>query len=334
MEKKEFFREPGIEAILKDKTRIIKPGSLITVIERLRLNQSFIIDYPVIPEKSPQKIPYTDLEDEGELSQRFLKRGRCLDLNNNKTTLEEAICNEKRPLDIRRKLFNNLKIDEYEVAAYGYWGIRKRQHRRIHLVDCIKGARLFAYSELNRDEKERIVIRKYELLGKDEEDKVGLGADVIMEVPSEQINKEPYDVTLRSVPVLKNKDKYAIVFDFDADHTCKFRVTRVSGGYTAREQLQDFHIIAAYLEFAHHEIRGNSNVIPLEQCPFAMPTQKTVDFYNKLNRNTAIQYIDRGKKVRRALNRAEKEILLWRFVEKYGHDETFYATRKLKDYKW
>lgn len=331
MGKKEFFIEPGIEAILKNKTRIIKPGSLVNVIERLRPNQCFVINYPIIPEKSPQKIPYTNLEDEGELWQRFLKRGKCLDFNNNKTTLEEVINNGKSPLDIRKKLFDNLKIDEYEVAAYGYWGIRKNQHRRIHLVDCIKGAKLFAYSERSKDEKEKIVVRKYELLDKND---IGMGADVIMEVPSEQINKEVYDITLRSVPILNDKDKYAIIFDFDADHVCKFRASRVSGGYKARESLQDFHIIAAYLEFAHHEFRENKNVIPLEQCPFAIPTQKTVDFYNKLNKNVAIQYNDRGKKVRRALNRAHKEILLWRFVEKYHHDTTFYATEKLQNYNW
>ena len=333
MEKKEFFREHGIVTILKGKTIVIKPGSLINVIERLRPNQAFVINYPIIPERSPQKIPYTSLEDEGELWQRFLKRGKCLDLNNNKTTLEELIMDKKRPLDIRRQIFNNLKTDEYEVAAYGYWGIRKNQHRRIHLVDCIKGARLFAYSELNKDEKEKIVIRKYELI-RGKENGIGLGADVIMEVPSEQMNKEPYDIALRSVPALNDDDKYAIVFDFDATHACKFVTSRVSGGYTGREQLHDFHVIAAYLEFAHHELRANKNLVPLEQCPFAIPTQKTVDFYNKLTRNVAIQYTDKGKKVRRALNRAEKEILLWRFVEKYKHDETFYATRKLKDYRW
>ena len=263
----------------------------------------------------------------------FFKKGRCLDLNNNKTTLEELIKNGKRPLDIRRKIFDNLKIDEYEVAAYGYWGIRKNQHRRIHLVDCIKGARLFAYSELNKDKKEKIVIRKYDLI-KNDDGGIGMGADILMEIPSEQVNKDPYDITLRSVPVLDDKDKYAIIFDFDADHVCRFRVSRSSGAYKGREPLQDFHIVAAYLEFAHHELKVNKNIIPLEQCPFAIPTQKTADFYNKLTRNTAIQYVDRDKKVRRAVTSAEKEILVWRFVEKYGHDETFYATKKLKNYKW
>ncbi|MBS3160241.1 hypothetical protein J4213_00920 [Candidatus Woesearchaeota archaeon] len=175
MSKKEFFKEPGIENILEGKINVVKPGSLINVIESLKPNQAFIINYPIIPEKSPQKIPYTSLEDEGELWQRFLKRGRCLDLNNNKTTLEELIKNGKRPLDMRRKIFDNLKIDEYEVAAYGYWGIRKNQHRRIHLVDCIKGARLFAYSELNKDEKEKIAIRKYDLI-KNDDGGIGMGA--------------------------------------------------------------------------------------------------------------------------------------------------------------
>ena len=74
MSKKEFFKEPGIESILEGKINLVKPGSLINVIESLKPNQAFIINYPIIPEKSPQRIPYTSLEDEGELWQRFLKR--------------------------------------------------------------------------------------------------------------------------------------------------------------------------------------------------------------------------------------------------------------------
>lgn len=332
MKKKEFFREPGIEKIISGKTRIIKKEGLTEIIVKLEPNQYFMIDNSIIPKKSYQGIPYTSLKDEGELWQRFLKRGRCIDLNNNRTTLKELIENKERPLDIRRKAFDNLKIDKFEVAGYGYWGVRKKQHKRIHLVDCIKGARLFAYSESNKNDKEKIVIGEYNLINCSGE--IGMGFDILMQIPSEQMNKEPYDIALRSVPIKNEKDKYAIIFDFDADHVCRFRVSRSSGAYKARELLLDFHVIAAYLEFAHHELRENKNIVPLEQCPFAIPTQKTVDFYNRLNNNVVIQHNLSGKKVRRVLNRAEKEILLWRLVEKYGHDETFYATKKLKDYKW
>jgi hypothetical protein len=74
-------------------------------------------------------------------------------------------------------------------------------------------------------------------------------------------------------------------------------------------------------------------------CPFALPSQKTVDFYNKLSYRVMIQEEKIGedgkkRRTKRKLNKAEKEILLWGFVAKYGPRETFFAKGKLQDYKW
>ena len=331
MEKKEFFKEPGADVIIQGKIRVIKTGNLETIIERLRPNQYSVIDYNLVPLTSKSGIPYVTEDSKEELAQRFLKRGPLIELNTNDLTLEQAIRLRKRILDLRREHFDNLEIDEYGMAGYGFWGIRDRRHRRTNLVSCIKGAKLFAYSQLTKEKSELIKILEYDLKTED----IYLGADVVMEVPSERVTLQPYDITLRFKAVSNVKDKYAIQYDFDADHTCKFRSTRITKRFTARESFLDFHIIAADLAFINYEHQTKKNLVPLETCAFAIPTQKTLDFYNKIVNNTLVMYRDdNGNLVKRATNQAEREILLWHFVKKYKHDATFYATKKLKNYKW
>jgi hypothetical protein len=338
MEKKEFFKEPGANQILQGKIRKIKTGNLVTIIEKLPANYAYVIDHNIIPEVSKEGIPYVldtlnetnSSKTKEELAQRFLKRGPLIELNNNDLTLAKAINSKKTMLDLRREYFNNLKIDEFELAGYGFWGIRDRRHRRLNLVSCIKGARLYAYSQLNKEESELIKLLEYDLKKED----AYLGADVIMEVPSERITLPNYDITLRSVPVKDVKEKYSVIYDFDADHTCKFRSTRITKRFTSRESFLDFHICAAYLAFADYEYRTKKNLLPLEMCPFVIPTQKIIDFYRKLVNNVVVIYNNEDKKIKRATNQAEREILLWHFVEKYGHDETCFAKKKLKEYKW
>mgnify|MGYP001569165192 CR=1 FL=1 len=330
MEKKEFFREPGVSTIIEGKTRIIKGGNLVTIIENLRPNQYYVIDHNIIPKISKSGIPYTSKDSKEELPQRFLKRGPLIELNDNRMTLGQAVKSGKRILDLRKQHFDDLDIDEYEIAGYGFWGIRARYHRRFNLVSCVKGARLYARSQKVKEESELIKILEYELT----KDDTYLGADVVMEVPSERVAQPSYDTTLRSVPVSNIKSKYGIIYDFDADHTCKFRSTRITKRFTARESFQDFHICAAYLAFADFQYKTKKNLVPLEMCPFAIPTQKTIDIYNRFVNNVAVIYNDDSDRVKRATNQAEREILLWHFVKKYGHDETFFARKKLKDYKW
>ena len=331
LNKKAFFSEPGATAILQGRTSVTKKGSLIYIIEELKPNESYIIDSNIIPEISREGIPYVSRDSKEELPQRFLKRGPLVELNNNDLTLGEAIKSKKRILDLRRERFGKIRIDEFELAGYGFWGIRNRsKYHRFNLVSCIKGARLYAYSQLAKEESELIKILEYDLHDKDRY----YGADVIMEVPSERITQPKYDITLRSVPVSNVLDKYAIAYDFDADHVCKFKSTMVSKRFAARESFQDFHICAAYLAFIDHEIKTRKNKVPLEMCPFAIPTQKFVDFYSKLVNNVVVRYKEGDNVVKRATNQAEREILLWRFVAKHGHDETVYATKKLREYKW
>ena len=81
------------------------------------------------------------------------------------------------------------------------------------------------------------------------------------------------------------------------------------------------------------------NQIPLEMCEFAIPSQKTVDYYLKLLNNVLIRdETVKAKDKLRKPNKADIELLLWAWIKEYGHDPTFYSTRsrdgKVQDYKW
>ena len=74
-------------------------------------------------------------------------------------------------------------------------------------------------------------------------------------------------------------------------------------------------------------------------CPFAIPTQETVDYYLKWENNVLVR--DESLRCRDKLrkpNRAEKEIGLWALVEALGHDRTFYSRQSrdgdVRDYSW
>jgi len=99
------------------------------------------------------------------------------------------------------------------------------------------------------------------------------------------------------------------------------------------------HEIAGYLQLIQDEITDKKNLIPLQMCQFAIPSQETVNYYLRLENNVLIrdESLESKDKLRK-INRAEKEIALWSLVEAYGHDRTFYAGRSkdgnVRDYNW
>jgi len=123
-----------------------------------------------------------------------------------------------------------------------------------------------------------------------------------------------------------------------AEQSARSVTKRVSKRYAGRELYFGKHAIAAYIELARTE-HAAGNPVPMQMCPFALPTQKTVDFYNRLESRVMVQekYTDSKGKERtrtRPLSKAEKEIMLWQFVAKHGPKETFFAADKLQGYKW
>jgi len=74
----------------------------------------------------------------------------------------------------------------------------------------------------------------------------------------------------------------------------------------------------------------------MQMNPFALPTQKVVDFYLKLRTQVMVFEYDKEKrrKWHRSLHEAEIEKLLWDFVKEYEYKPTFFATKQFRNYDW
>ena len=128
-----------------------------------------------------------------------------------------------------------------------------------------------------------------------------------------------------------------MVNNISTDHQCGSKRFNIRYTYSEEKETSKVfnfcaHDIAGYLKIMDHYWNKDKNLVPLQMNQFAIPTQETANFYNKLSKNCLIQ-ISEDKKPRK-LNRSEKEILLWGLVHKLGHDKTFFAKEKLKDYNW
>ncbi|MEM4337054.1 MAG: hypothetical protein QXG86_03550 [Candidatus Woesearchaeota archaeon] len=254
----------------------------------------------------------------------FLKRAPQVILYTGKNSAE-AIKNKITPLKARKKAFNALRSDK-KYCGYCWKSLRKNEHKRVTLVECIEGAKLFAYTEISGAQ---IEIAPYN----DAVDVGYFGGKFKVKVSSRTPKHPRYEITLENVPVKKSRINPVIWTDITATHSCKILINDFSYRYVSSE---DFcaHIIAAYIKLAKSLFYEEKNIVPLEFTPFALPSKITTSFYNKMQNQVMVEYSILGKKRRRPINKAEKEILLWELVKILGHDSTFYAKEKLTDYKW
>ena len=136
-----------------------------------------------------------------------------------------------------------------------------------------------------------------------------------------------------SVPVFNHKRKFGIANSVVSDHVCdnkRFNIRYVSFDNNEYSRQINFcaHEVAGYLSIVDYYKNEKYSITPYEMNQFAIPSQETVNFYDKLCNNCLID----DDKLRK-LNKAEKEILLWGLVSKQGSD-AFKPTGKLKDYNW
>jgi len=323
MNRIEFFERPErVKDIIGEKTvyevDASEKNTLADKIENLGKNDAILLHGSIV---SPQY----GTED------KFMKRGPQANLKRYRT-IEEAV-NDAAPMwKLRKERFGQTNKD-IDYCCYGWWGIKKREYKKVHLVDCIKGAKLLAHSLMSKKPEDQITIRRYDGHSKARKK----GGKYLIEVPS--MTKEmKYLVNLEYVPLTRLRNKYSIIFDLSTRHGCEafiantfdYRYATSSIGFCP-------HIIAAYHKFAKEEW-DSGNKTPMEVNPFAIPSKSTVDFYNKLENQVMVQesYEKDGKQLtkKRPLNKAEKEILLWKIVAKKGAMKTFFTRDSLKTYSW
>jgi hypothetical protein len=320
MTDKPFFEEPTDKEI-KDRNMVRGfNGNLIRNILRLYEDQTGVIEVKLIP---------GDFDN----ARKFMKHGDDVKLQRFET-LEEI--SREMPIVSRRRAFD--KMDDKAHCCYSFKpvvGVDKKT-RRVSLVECLEGAKIYGYvhqvPQIGGDPS--ISVKSYHEARGVEKD----GAEIIMGVPSRTEKEGKHKFAFESVPVVSNDLMRAITYSLGTDHVCdhkRYMFRFKSPEDRERSKVFDFcaHEVAGYLAIIDQFKNEEGNNVPLWMNQFAIPTQDTADFYDKLGFNCLIKTPD--EKRPRKLTGPEKEVLLWGLVHKHGHEDTFYADfDSVKDYRW
>ncbi len=322
MVKKTFFREATIGEIKRKK--LFGQWNLYNSIAGiLSLKQN---EYAIL---------YSFIPKDYQNSRKFMKHGPEVKPLRY-YSLEHALKIGKTPVQLREEAFNQIK--NYEFCGYTFMPLGKdKRKRKVSLIECLEGARIFSYAH---QKKAPIFIRPYadaERVRKD-------GAEVVAKVPSRTKKEKKIQFKLTSVPFKDSLEKYVVSLNIGSDHSCQSKRFNIRYKYNEDKESSGVvnicaHEIASYLELIQQEWNKKKNMIPVQMCQFAVPTQETVNYYSKLENNVLIydEKLKNKNKLRKP-NRAEKEISLWALVKFLGHDRTFYSRKSrdgdVSDYKW
>ncbi|MCX6748358.1 MAG: hypothetical protein NT076_02025 [Candidatus Pacearchaeota archaeon] len=317
--KKPFFRQQT-KAEIKRKN-LVETVSLADLVG-LQTDQFVILQETLVPRGY-------------ESARKFMKHGYEVKLKR-VYSLEQAIREGKTPVQLREQAFND--IDTRNYCGYSFLPLgRDRRKRKVSLVECLEGARIFAYA--HQVSGAGIKVKAYSDSARVRLD----GAEVVAEVPSRTKDEERIQLKLVSVPMIDCPEKYGVTLNIGSDHSCGSKRFNIRYKYTDDKESSGIvnsccHEIAAYLELIQQQWQ-EMNIIPLQMSQFAIPSQETVDYYLKLENNVLVKDTNLlcEDKLRKP-NRAEKEIGLWNFVLALGHDRTFYS-RACRDgdvqaYRW
>lgn len=335
MVKKEFFRI-RTEAEIRDLHRInCERKELVDQILGLGGGDYLVIPQAIIPDGFQTPNKFKKHGDEVKLK-RF-------------NSQEEMIQRRLLPVHLRSYAFDKIHESYKKTGKGGFFsGYTFRPvgvdeiPRKVSLVNCLQGAQIFAYA--NQIPGVEIVLKDYDDSRAVSEE----GGRFVFNVPSRTGKHSRWKVGLTNVAVIDNDMKYVIANTIDSDHTCdekrynremrfKFGKDQKNKSQRERSQVVQFcpHDITSYLKLTDTYWTENKNIVPLMASPFALPTQFSVDFYKKLLNNVLLMKLDKnGNIYEKSLNQAEQETLLWGLVMNYGHDKTFFAREKLKDYDW
>ncbi len=321
--KKTFFKDAAKAQIKKKKyTKITNLSDIV----KLRKNEFTIIE-PI----------FAGNYDSGK---KFMKHGPEV-LPRRQYSIKQAVNEKLTPIQLREDVFNHLNGPYY--CSYSFMPLGKdSRKRKVSLRECLEGARIYAYSHQVQgvNKNPEIIVKPY-----DKAQRVAIdGAEITIELPSRTKNHKRIDFKLMNIPVIDSKEKYAISLNFSSTHSCPAKKFKIRYPYLkSKETSQVFNIcaheIASYLKVIEHYWNKKKNIIPLQMCQFAIPTQKTVDFYLKLNNNLLIKDVKlKSKDKLRKPRIADLEIGLWGLVRKLGHDETFCSQKSrdgnIADYDW
>ena len=316
--KKPFFREATKAEIAKK--NFVKIDALSDIASLAE--DEFTIINPLIPRGF-------------ESTRKFIKHGKEVKPKRY-YSLDQALADGRTPVQLREQSFNNL--ERYDYCGYSFLPIgRDRRKRKVSLIECLEGARIYAYS--NQVRGTGIRVRPYA-----DSKRVRIdGAEIICNVPSRTKGEPRIKFKLISVPVVDCKEKHIVSLNTGSDHSCLAKRFNIRYTYTDDKESSGIvnicaHEIAAYLKIIDY-YWNEKNIIPLQMCQFAIPSQETVDFYLRLGNNVLVKDNSlKSKDKLRKPDRGDREIALWSKVDNARHDRTFYSKKSrdgdVSDYNW
>lgn len=319
MKTKSFFVQPTAAQIKKYASIREVSSDLVNEILKLEEGEAIIIRRNLIPPRYKQP-------------RKFMKHGQEVKTRRFRS-LEEAIESRITPVQLREEAFNDLNSPFRCGYSFKPFVGNDKRTRKVSLVECVEGTKIYCYPHQQRGFLPSIDVQPYDEAARVEKE----GAEIVVRVPSRIKKASRYELKFSSIPVIDTKNKWGITHQISTDHDCQSKRFNIRYTYTRdKEDSRVFnfcaHEVAGYLAIINHYWTNKKNVIPLQMSQFAIPTQETIKFYEKLCGNCLIQE-DKTEKPRK-LNQAEKEILLWGLVYKLKHDRTFFAKGKVKEYAW
>ena len=328
--KKAYFRKPTKSEIAQHSSIEASYG-LVDIILGLQEDQFLLITRALVPP-------------EYQSSWHFLRHGTRvgLGLGESLEVTAQTLTRKRRlpvPVDFRMSSFDRITEAAGLYSGYEYtpqtirpYNHRDTRVRRVSLVECLEGARIYAYT--HQVAMAHIDVEHYtdaRAVAKD-------GAVFHVHVPSRVKAARRYRFNLTSIPIIDNKNKWGIAWGAASEgHDCLAGLY-LGIRYSQKEDSLIFnwcaHEVAAYITLMG-EMSKQGNRVPLQMSQIALPTQLSVDFYKRLCDSVLIsdENLTAKDKVR-PLSKAEQEILLWGLVHKKGHRPTFFAEGRLSNYNW
>lgn len=344
IDKEQFFSYPNTKRAIVDGRDLVEQldNDLVTMLLELPQDKVILTDQPLIHYHQDPHKGYRH-------AQNFLKRGEEVYVQTPKTQAE-AQRFQIGPGRRRLRSFENVAPDATK-CGYVWRSMRDHRRRKVHLVDCLEGAKIFAFSHQSGNPDHKIKVKAYTQV----QNVADVGGAYDCFVPSRSRDLQ-FSFVFHSVPLLNTKNQYSVwthahssghgggQVGKDSDMRCGSKTyDPLNFRSVAGEEVFCPHEIAAYLEISRRAGKDTQGKILLQ--PFALPTPFTVDFYKKcrnvvLLRETRTSSMTRKEyKHTRPLNEAEIEVLLWQFTARQGYVATWYASeekhgQKLRDYQW
>jgi len=336
--KKAFFRErtmPAIRHMVLEEAG--NPAGLVAKIEELDPRfEALLVKTRIMPKQ------FCATAKPVEGARNCYKYGNYISLKQ-PATLDEAICQGFDMLMFERSFeqMSHKNEPEIDYVGYSFRQIGGRGAKKLVPFACIPEAlRIFVYAEKMTS---GIKVRTYATSGA----AATSGAVVICEIPSREAERGRYKIRLDHIPVVNNRMITPIALGVISTYAempeNKLNEIRFS---SAGHDIATFYPqeIAAYLAAAKclMEKTGTTtcpNKVPIEACPFIIPSRRAANFYNKLCNNVIIYDEKAGNTSQmRKLYVAEKCILFGRAIGVLGLNEMRYLNSKrdgkIADYDW